>query len=116
MLACSKDLERGVRATLILVERLFRFDVVVGSDSLQTVLRNLSRGELEVRPRHHNEPGTNIVLGEAGVLEPTRAFLGFTLRSAHEAVRGSVTIGALQLPGSGLVRITAQAIVRQERL
>ncbi len=112
-IACSKDLERGVRATLILVERLFRFDVVVGRDSLQTVVRNLSAAELEVRPRHHNEHGTNVVIGEARALEPTRAFLDFTLRSEHEQADAAVTIGAIQLASRGIVRITAQAIVRQ---
>lgn len=109
----SKDLERGARATLMLVERMFRFDVIVGGDSLQTVVRNLSGAQLELAPRHHNEPGTNIILGDALAYEPTRAMLGFTLRSAGEVIVAGVTIGALQLNRHGLVRITAQAILRQ---
>jgi hypothetical protein len=113
VISCSKDLERGARATLMLVERMFRFDVIVGGDSLQPVVRNLSRAALELDPAHHNEPGTNIVLGGALAYEPTRAMLGFTLRSTTEVILVSVTIGVLQLVEHGVARISAQAILRQ---
>ena len=112
-ISCSKDLERGTRATLMLVEKLFRFDVVVSGDSLRTVVRNLSWGELEIRPRHHNEPGTNVAVGDSPRYEPTRTGLDFMLRSEHESIAVSVTIGALRLPSRGVTRISAQAIVRQ---
>jgi hypothetical protein len=112
-IACSKDLERDTRATLMLVEKLFRFDVVVASDSLRTVVRNLGGGELEIRPRHHNEPGTNLAVGDGARYEPTRTGLDFTLRSDHETVVVSITIGAVRLASRGVTRISAQAIVRQ---
>jgi hypothetical protein len=113
VISCSKDLERGARATLMLVERLFRFDVIVGRDSLQPVVRNLGKAQLELHPTHHNEPGTNVTMGSAPAYEPTRATFGFTLRADREAIVASVTIGALQLADRGVTRITAQAIVRQ---
>jgi hypothetical protein len=113
VISCSKDLERGTRATLMLVERLFRFDVILGRDSLQPVVRNLGKARLELHPTHHNEPGTNVTMGAALAYEPTRATFGFTLRNDREAIVGSITIGALQLADHGVTRITAQAIVRQ---
>jgi hypothetical protein len=113
-ISCSKDLERGTRATLMLVEKLFRFDVVVAGDSLRTVVRNLSPGELEIRPQHHNEPGTNVAVGDGASYEPTRTGLDFTLRSRDELIAVSVTIGALRLAPRGVTRISAQAIVCQE--
>ncbi|MGO9899740.1 MAG: hypothetical protein ACLP0J_08620 [Solirubrobacteraceae bacterium] len=112
-ISCSKDLERDTRATLMLVEKLFRFDVVVASDSLRTVVRKLGSGELEIRPRHHNEPGTNLAVGDGARYEPTRTGLDFTLRSHHETVAVSITIGAVRLASRGVTRISAQAIVRQ---
>ncbi len=112
-ISCSKDLERDARATLILAPRLFRFDVVVAGDTLRTVVRNLSRADLRVDPGHHNEPGTNIVLGAGARYQPARATAAFALHSATESILVTVTIGTLWRADQGLLRVTAQAIVRQ---
>jgi hypothetical protein len=113
LLSVAKELERGARASLFLAPRLFRFDCVVEGDTLRTVVRNLSPGVLETDTRHHNEPGTNVVLGDAAAYEPARASVGFTLRTRSERIQAEVTIGTLMRPELGTVRVLAQAIVRQ---
>ncbi len=112
-ISCTKDLERDTRATLILAPRLFRLDVVVAGDTLRTIVRKLSRAELQVQPSHHNEPGTNIVLGDGARYQPARAATSFALHSAAESVLVTVTIGTLLRADRGLLRVSAQAIMRQ---
>jgi hypothetical protein len=112
-ISCSKQLEHGSRATLMLAERLFRIDVVPALDSLRTIVRNLSSGELELLPSHHTVPGTNAASGDAVRYEPARAEMGFRLRTAAETIAVSVTIGTVRLVEHGVTRISAQAIIRQ---
>lgn len=112
-ISCSKDLERDTRATLIHAPRLFRLDVVVAGDTLRTIVRNLSRAELLVAPSHHNEPGTNLVLGDSPRYQPARAATAFALHGANESVLVTVTIGTLLRADQGLLRVSTQAIVRQ---
>jgi hypothetical protein len=112
-ISCSKELEPGARATLMLADRLFRIDVVPALDSLRTIVRNLSPGELQLLPSHHTVPGTNAASGEALRYEPARAGMGFRLRTTSETLAVSVTIGTLRLAQHGVIRISAQAIVRQ---
>jgi hypothetical protein len=114
LLSASKELERGARAAMFLAPRLFRFDVISEGDTLRTVVRNLSRGALEIDTRHHNEPGTNLVEGGASVYEPAKASVGFTLRTATEEIQAEITIGILSLAERGTVRVTAQASLRQQ--
>jgi len=110
-ISASKDLEPGARAALILVQRRFRLDVVVVGDTLRTVVRNLSGGEIEVEHDRHNSAGTNVVLGEAIVYEPARAAVTFSLAGEHESVRVAVMIGTIRLAERGVTRVSAQAIV-----
>jgi hypothetical protein len=113
LLSSSRELERGSRAALFHAPRLFRFDVISEGDALRTVVRNLSRGRLTIDTRHHIEPGTNIVQGDAGIYEPAQATIGFTLRTASERIHVEVTIGTLLLAELGVVRVTAQAVLEQ---
>jgi hypothetical protein len=76
-------------------------------------VRNLSEAELQLEPSHHNEPGTNIVLGDAARYQPARAATAFALHSATESVQVTVTIGTLLRAEEGLLRVSAQAIVSQ---
>jgi hypothetical protein len=87
--------------------------VISEGDTLRTVVRNLSAGTLEIDTRHHNEPGTNIVQGDASVYEPAKASVGFVLRTATEEIHAEVTIGTMMLVNRGCVRVSAQAILHQ---
>lgn len=115
LLSCSREVERGARTALFTAPGLFRLDTVLEGDALRTVVRNLSPSELDMIGSHHNKPGTNIVLGGAGVFEPARATIAFRLRSPVEEIGVEVTIGTLLLFEHGLVRISGQAVLQQTR-
>lgn len=112
-ISSTRDLERGTRAALVEVPRLFRLDVIVDGDTLRSVVRNLSRSQLRFGHAHHNDPGTNVSLGESDRFEPARATIAFVLTSENDAVLSTVTIGTIHLAELGLLRVTAQAIIRQ---
>jgi len=111
-ISCSKDLEPGARAMLLLAEGLFRFDVMIVGDALQTFVRNLTDGELEL----HGEVGQPRVaittLGVAARYAPGRADLRFAVGRRDARVLTEVTIATLRFPDRGVIRATAQAIVR----
>ena len=48
MVSASKEIEPGARAMLVLAEDLFRLDVVISDDTIRTIVRNLSGGELSI--------------------------------------------------------------------
>lgn len=112
VLSCSKDLEPGARAMLLLAEGLFRFDVMIVGDALQTFVRNLTDGELAL----HGEVGqprvTITTLGLAARYAPGRADLRFAVGIPEARVVTEVTIATLRFPDRGVIRATAQAIVR----
>jgi hypothetical protein len=113
LLSASKDLEPGARAMLLHAEGLFRFDVVVVGDSLQTFVRNLTDGPLEVHGNVGAAGAGTITLGEAATYAPGRADLAFTLGDAEDQVLTRVTIATLRFAQHGTVRVSAQAVVRQ---
>lgn len=108
----SKDLEPGARAMLLAAEGLFRFDVMIVGDALQTFVRNLTEGELEL----HGEVGQPRVaittLGLAARYAPGRADLRFAVGRLDGRVVTEVTIATVRFPDRGIIRATAQAIVR----
>jgi hypothetical protein len=111
VLSASKELEPGARAMLLLAAGLFRLDVMVRGDSLQTTLRNLSSGPVDIE-RASGE-GETIVLGEAASYQPGRAGLHFTVGEPGDRVEVEVTLATLRFEQRGTVRISSQAIVRQ---
>jgi hypothetical protein len=112
VLSASKDLEPGARAMLLKADGLFRLDVLVVGDSLQTFVRNLTSSELAFRPDVGGEGGT-VTVGDAAAYAPGRADLGFTLGSGQDCVMTKVTIGTLRFADRGTIRVSAQAIVRR---
>jgi hypothetical protein len=112
VLSCSKDLEPGARAMLLLAEGLFRLDIMIVGDALQTFVRNLTSGELEL----HGEVGQPRVaittLGLAARYAPGRADLRFAVGPADARITIAVTIATLRFPDRGVIRASAQAIVR----
>jgi hypothetical protein len=111
-MSASKELEPGTRAMLLLAEGLFRLDVAVSSDTIQTIVRNFSSGELMMESVPYDE-AASFGFGEAAAYEPGVAHVGFSLGHGSDAVRVTATIGTLNSAHRGTVRISAQAIVRQ---
>jgi hypothetical protein len=114
VLSASKELEPGVRAMLLLADGLFRLDVVVSGDTLRTIVRNLSAGELRMHGGACGPDGGNVAQGEAVAYEPGRAAVAFTIGSPPDAVSAEVTLGTLRFAERGTVRVSAQAIVREK--
>jgi hypothetical protein len=109
----SKEIEPGVRAMLLIAERLFRLDVRIRGDSVQTYVRNLSDGELEV---HGSVGGLGTIStssDDANRFAPGRADLGFLIGEGDDRLLVRVTIGTLKFAERGTVRVSAQAVVRQ---
>lgn len=112
VLSASKDIEPGARAMLLLADDLFRLDVLIRGDSLQTFVRNLTSSELEFRSDVGGQGGGTVTLGDAAALAPGRADLGFTLGAGDDRVLVKVAIGTLRFADQGTIRVSAQGIVR----
>lgn len=97
---------------LLQAEGLFRLDVVVADDTLRTIVRNLSPGELTLEPGSGYPTGENLVCGEAGSLQPVSSKLTFRLGEGSDMVSVDVVIATLLRTERGTVRLAAQAIVR----
>lgn len=112
VLSASKDLEPGARAMLLMADGLFRLDVLVVGDSLQTFVRNLTNAELAFRSDVGGSAGGTVTLGGAAAYAPGRADLGFTLGRGEDRVMTRVTISTLRFADRGTIRVSAQGIVR----
>lgn len=98
---------------VLLAEGLFRLDVAVIGDSLRTVLRSLGPGVVTRAPPAGGgiEDGSG-VWGDAGVLRPGLARMGFTLGEGSDRVEVAVTVATLSFSARGRVRLTSRATVR----
>jgi hypothetical protein len=113
VISASKEIEPGARAMLVLADGLFRLDVLVRGDSLQTFLRNLTDWPLDIRGDVNGVHGPISVSGDAASYSPGRADLDFSLGSGEDLVKARVTIATLRYAQRGTIRVSAQAIVRQ---
>ena len=95
---------------LLFAEGLFRLDVTIAGDTLRTVVRNLSTGELTMGPAGGDLPSRGI--GEVEVYEPAHSELLFSLGSGADTVVVSVQLATLRFGDRGTIRVTAQAILR----
>lgn len=111
MLTASKELEQGFRAMLLLAEGLFRLDVTLQGDTLRTVVRNLSAGQLVMRPGT-GYPAAGIAFGDIEPYQPSQAQVGFSLGEGEDRVDVEALIGTLRLADRGTIKVSAQAIVR----
>lgn len=111
VLSASKDLEPGVRAMLLLAEDLFRLDIMIMGDALQTFVRNLTTGELQLSGEVGQPRVATTTLGLAARYAPGRADLRFTVGSEDARVMTRVTIATLRFADRGTIRVTAQGIV-----
>ena len=96
---------------LLHAEGLFRLDVTLTGDTVRTVVRNLSSGELDMT-RRTGDQGASIGFGEVGEYEPGRAELAFAIGTGGDRVAVTGLIATLRHRDRGTIRVTAQAIVR----
>jgi hypothetical protein len=87
--------------------------VLVSGDTLRTVVRNLSGGELVTDAEPSADSGVSIGFGDIAAYEPGRTQLRFSLGAGADRVSVSATVATLRFADRGRVRVTAQAIVRQ---
>lgn len=115
LLSASKEVAEGARVAMLFAEGLFRLDVCPRSDTLVTVVRNLSAGELRMSERQARRP-IDIQSGgrnEVAAPWPTRLDVEFVLVGSGNAVKATITIETLRHLTRGTLRVTAQAIVRE---
>lgn len=114
VLSSSKEIEPGVRAMLLLAEDLFRLDTMIVGDTLQTFVRNLTSGELAVAGEVGQPRVATTTLGLAARYAPGRADLRFAVGPEDARIVTEVTIATLRFPERGLIRVSAQGIVRPD--
>ncbi|HEY6525773.1 MAG TPA: hypothetical protein VIY10_18465 [Solirubrobacteraceae bacterium] len=112
VLSSSKDLEPGVRAMLLLADDLFRLDTMIVGDTLQTFVRTLTSGELAVAGEVGQPRVATTTIGLAARYAPGRADLRFAVGPEDARIVTEVTIATLRFPERGLIRVSAQGIVR----
>jgi hypothetical protein len=112
-LSASKELEPGVRAMLVLAEGLFRLDVRIRGDSLQTFIRNLTDWPLDFHGDVGDLGGPMFGFSDASEYAPGHADLGFRLGSGDDLLLAKFTIATLQFVKRGTVKVSALGIVRQ---
>ncbi len=113
VISSSKDIEPGVRAMLLLAEDLFRLDIMIMGDALQTFVRNLTTGELELSGEVGQPRVATTTLGLAARYAPGRADLRFAVGPEDARVLTKVTIATLRFADRGMIRASAQGIVRR---
>jgi hypothetical protein len=97
---------------LLLMDGLFRLDVVISEDTIRTVVRNLSAGELTLgEPGDRGRP-VGIGFGEAPAYRPSSSRIQFSLRKGDDLASVDMLLGLLRFDERGTVRVTAQATIR----
>jgi hypothetical protein len=100
---------------LLMADGLFRLDVRVRGDSLQTFVRNLTEWRLDFSGDVGSLGGPTFAFGDVSDYAPGRADLGFTLGDGDDLLMTKVTIATLQFAERGTVKVSALGIVRQAR-
>lgn len=101
-LSCSKPIEEGARAALLLAPGLFRLDITPREDTLKIQVRNLSSG-----PCEWTDGGQPLVL----LAFDGPAISAHTLRIDVDDRRASVLVSATRDTERGLMQFVAQALV-----
>jgi hypothetical protein len=108
-----RDVHEGARADLLSLRGICRVDVRPQADTLGIRLVNFSDGELRQLPA-----GTvkSVALGstdwDGPALQLTGSHYAFRALTPERAVDVSIVIGISRQTGTGVVRLSAQAILR----
>lgn len=97
---------------LLHAEGLFRLDVTFSGDTVRTVIRNLSSGELETKGPATGPAGLSVGFGTVEAYEPGRTEFAFALGGGSDRVAVTGVIATLRFRARGTLRVTAQAIIR----
>jgi hypothetical protein len=111
VLSATKEIEPGFRAMMFYADGLFRLDVTLFGDTVKTVIRNLSPGQLETRGPATEPTGVSIGLGDAGAYDPGRIEFEFSLGRGQDRIEVTGMIATLRFRERGTVRMTGQLIV-----
>lgn len=101
-LSCSKSIEEGARAALLLAPGLFRLDITPREDTLQIQVRNLSAGECG-----WTDGGQPLV----ALAFDGPAISAHTLLIDVDGRHANVLVTATRDPERGVMRFVAQAAV-----
>lgn len=112
VLSATKELEPGARAMLLLADGLFRLDVTLLGDTVRTVVRNLSPGELDTTRRTADNGGASIGFGDVGAYEPGRVEFEFALGRGGDRIAVTGVIATLRFKDRGTTRVSGQAVAR----
>lgn len=97
---------------LLHADGLFRLDVTLSGDTLRTVVRNLSAGQLDMGGPPSDQHGPSIGFGDVEGYEPGRIEFEFALGEDEDRVEVSGVVATLRFRERGTVRVTGQAVVR----
>lgn len=86
--------------------------MTVSGDTMRTVVRNLSTGQLDMHDPASDQHGVSVGFGSVEVYEPGRVEFAFALGEGHDRVEVSGMIATLRFKDRGTVRVTGQAVVR----
>jgi hypothetical protein len=97
---------------LLRAEALFRLDVTLSGDTMRTVVRNLSTGQLEMHGPASDQHGVSVGFGSVEAYEPGRVEFAFALGAGRDRVEIDGVIATLRYKDRGTARVTGQAVVR----
>lgn len=97
---------------MLFAEGLFRLDVMISDDTIKTVVRNLSAGELTLGDPVDPVRAQAIVFGEAPAHRLSSSKMQFSLGEGDDVADVDVLLGTVRFDDRGMVRVTAQATIR----
>jgi hypothetical protein len=97
---------------IVLADGLFRLDVTIFADTLRTIVRNLSPGELTMHSERARSTEATIALGNSADYRPTQSTTEFSLGDGPDRVEVSVLLATLRFAGRGNYQVTSQATIR----
>jgi hypothetical protein len=112
-LSASREIDADTRTMILRAAGLFRLDVVIAGDTLRTIVRNLSAGEITMRNDTAGYATPAVVTEALLAYAPTGSAIGFTIRSSADLVTVEVLLGTLRFAERGCYQVTAQAIIRR---
>lgn len=112
MISTARQVEQGARAALLLVDGLFRLDVIPHDDTIQTIVRSLAPGR-RAELRQVPVGGATTAQGPPGVEPPATSRFGgdvvLTDERGRERTVAKVLVGSVCHAERGVTSFTAQA-------